>query len=62
MCSTAIEFAWLKIVLMVDLLELTSIMGRSVYATNDGSNSLERDLLLYLWHMFELAGLTEVMR
>ena len=33
MCSTALEFAGLTFLLMADLLQLSPVMGKPVYAT-----------------------------
>ena len=55
MCSTATEFAGLTVVLVADLLQLPPVMGKPVYATADGCDSLERHLSLNLWHMFQFA-------
>ena len=62
MCSTAVEFARLTVVLVADLLQLPPVMGKPVYVTVDGCDSLERSLALNLWHMFQFAELIEVMR
>ena len=61
-CSTAVEFAGLTVVLVADLLQLPPVMGKPVYVTVDGCVSLERHLGLHLWRMFQFAELTEVMR
>ena len=62
MCSTETKFAGLTVALMADLLQLLPVMGKPVYATADGCDSLERHLSLNLWRMFQFAELTEVMR
>ena len=62
MCSTSTEFAGLKVVLVADLLQLPPVMGKPVYATANGCDSLERYLSLNLWRMLQFAELTEVMR
>ena len=62
MCSTAVEFAGLTVVLVADLLQLPPVMGKPVYVTADGCDSLEKHLALNLWRMFQFAELTEVMR
>ena len=62
MCSTAVEFAVLTVILVGDLLHLSPVMGKPVYVTVDGCDSLERLLALNLWHMFQFAELIEVMR
>ena len=46
MCSTAIEFAGLTVVLVADLLQLLAVMGKSVWVSR----------------MFQFSELTEVMR
>ena len=62
MFSTSIEFAGLTVALVADLLQLPPVMGKPVYATADGCDSLERHLSLNLWRMLQFAELTEVMR
>ena len=62
MCSTAVEFSGLTVVLVCDLLQLPPVMGKPVYVTVDGCDSLEKHLALKLWHMFQFAELIEVMR
>ena len=62
MCSTAAEFAGVTVLLVADLLQLSPVMDKPVYATVDSCDSLERHLALNLWHMFQFAELTEVMR
>ena len=62
MCSTAVEFAGPTVVLVADLLQLPPVMGKPVYVTVDDCDSLERHLALNLWHVFQFAELTEVMR
>ena len=62
MCSTAAEFAGVTVLLVADLLQLSPVMGKPVYATVDSCDSLERHLALNLWDMFQFAELTEVMR
>ena len=37
-------------------------MGKPVYATVDSCDSLERHVMLNLWHMFQFTELTEVVR
>ena len=46
MCSTAVEFAGLTVVLVADLLQLLPVMGKSVWVSR----------------MFQFSELTEVMR
>ena len=46
MCSTAVEFAGLTVVLVADLLQLLPVMGKSVWVSR----------------MFHFSELTEVMR
>ena len=62
MCSTAAEFAGLTVLLVANLLHLPPLMDKPVYATVDSFDSLERHLAFNLWHMFQFAELTEVMR
>ena len=62
MCSTAVEFAGVTVLLVADLLQLSPVMGKPVYATVDSCDSLERHLALNLWRMFQFAELTKVMR
>ena len=62
MCSTAVEFAGLTVLLVADLLQLPPVMGKPVYATVDSCDSLQRHLALNLWRMFQFAELTEVMK
>ena len=61
MCSTAVEFAELTVVLVADLLQMPPVMVKPVYVTVNGCDSLERHLPLNLWRMFQFAELTEVM-
>ena len=61
-CSTAVEFAGLTVLLVANLLQLPSVMGKPVYATVDSCDSLEGHLALNLWRMLQFAELTEVMR
>ena len=60
LCSTATKFAGMTIVLVADLIQLPPVMGKLVYATPDGCDSIERHLSLNLWRMFQFAELTEV--
>ena len=46
MCFTAVEFAGLTVSLGTDLLQLPPVMGKPVYVTVDGCDSLERHLTL----------------
>ena len=46
MCSTAVEFAGLTVVLVADLLQLLPVMGKSVWVSR----------------MFQFSELTEVMK
>ena len=62
MCSTTVEFAGLTVALVADLLQLPPVMGKPVYVNVDDCDSLERHLALNLWHMFQFAELTEIMR
>ena len=62
MCSTAVEFAGMTVLLVADLLQLPPIMGKPVYTTLDSCDSLRRRLASNLWRMFQFAELTEVMR
>ena len=43
-CSAAVEFAGLTIVLVSNLLQLPPVMGKPVYVTVDGCYSQERHL------------------
>ena len=60
MCSTTIEFAgYTSIVIFVaDLLQLSLVIGESLYATVDSRDSLERHMSLNLRCTFQLAELT----
>ena len=62
MYSTAFEFAGLAVWLVADLLQLLPVIGKPVYVTVDSCDSLQRHVALNLWHMFQFAKLTEVMR
>ena len=54
-CSIAVEFAGLEVVLVADLLQLPPVMGKLVYVTVDGCDSVERHLALNLWRIFQFA-------
>ena len=62
MCSTAVEFSGMTVLPAVDLLQLPPLMNKSVYATVDSCDSIERHLALHLWHMLHFTEMAEVMR
>ena len=62
MCSTATEFAGMAVVLVADLLQLPSVMGKPVCANADHCDSPKRHSSLNLWRFSHFAQLTEVIR
>ena len=60
MCTTAVEFAELTVVLVADLLQLPLVMSKPVYVAVNGCDSLERHFAFNLWCMFQFTELTEV--
>ena len=56
------SFAWLSIVLLSELFQLSRIRGDPIYVNVEDCDNLEKLFTLNLWYIFKFAEMTKVMK